>query len=117
MIDTKLILDLAKFVPKHPVGTEGFFFTPYEVHTFLDELGEVYDMADELYWHLWNNWVQSGDYTYKHKWQEGDILLFDQLITIHKRPIDSFREDMPRELLRSASWYKTRDRIHYGHVV
>lgn len=110
------ILENIKFVPEHPLGGENFFFSPYEIHTFLDENGEPHPQAKELYWHLWNDYVESGKYTYVHKWEEGDIILMDQVRTIHKRPASSFQLDKPRELLRTASWYKTRDRVHTNYT-
>ena len=97
------------FVPNHPLGVEGFFFTPYEVHAFEID-GEPIDNSEELWEHLWNDWIANDKWTYKHVWKEGDIVLMDQLTTIHRRP--DILKDKPRELLRTASWYKKEIRKH-----
>lgn len=108
------IIENARFVPHHPSGVSGLFFTPYEVHGFIEN-GEPCADSKEIYWKIWNEWVMSEKYTYKHHWQEGDIVLMDQTITIHRRP--SVLKEQPRELLRIACWYKTENRIHFDHVL
>jgi len=99
-----------RFVPNHPLGTKGLFFTPYEVHKFSDETN-----SKELYWKIYNEWIKSDRYTYKHKWKKGDICLMDQTLTIHRRP--TILKDKPRELLRTACWYKTHMRNHFDYVL
>jgi len=111
------IINSAKLVPNHPIGTEGLFFSPYEVHGFENKDGTPYTDSRRLYDKFWNDMFVSEQYIHKHVWQQGDIFLMDQLVTVHKRPIDSFRIDEPRELLRSAFWYKTADRQHTDYVV
>ena len=103
-------------MPDHPLGTKGFFFTPYEVHGFSID-GEMLSQQDskDIWNELWEKWIASDDYTYKHSWNVGDICLMDQLITIHRRP--TVLKDKPRELLRTASWYKTDLRKHHNHVL
>jgi len=39
----------------------------------------------------------------------------DQTLTIHRRP--TILKDKPRELLRTACWYKTDLRKHYDYVL
>ena len=41
------IMNNHKFVANHPVGPEGLFFSPYEVHTFLKD-GEPYEHSEDL---------------------------------------------------------------------
>ena len=108
------IMNNHKLVPDHPLGVEGLFFSPYEVHTFLKD-GEVYEHSEELFNELWNDYVCNEQYIYKHTWQEGDICLFDQAIGIHRRP--DILKDKPRRLLRTATWYKSHLRKHHDYVV
>jgi len=109
------IIEEVNFVPDHPlIGKNGFSFSPYEIGDFLESDGTVCKDSKELYWWFWNEWIQSEKYTYKHDWVEGDIVLMDQTTTIHRRP--TMQMDKPRELLRVAMWYKTRDRNHYDYI-
>ena len=108
------IMNNHRLVPKHPLGVEGLFFSPYEVHGFLKD-GEPYYGSDSLYWKLYNDYVGNNKYIYKHKWQEGDICLFDNIIGIHRRP--DIEKDKPRRLLRTAKWYKSHMRKHHDYVV
>jgi len=107
------IYERARFVPNHPLGTEGLFFSPYEISGFYDGDQKCAD-SQEIYWKIFNEMIESGTYTYKHVWQPGDIILMDQLITIHKRP--PILKDKPRELLRIACWYKSELRQHFDYV-
>ena len=69
------IMNRHKLVPNHPLGVEGLFFSPYEVHSF--EYSDVhpicpyekYAEAEELYWQLWDDYVQNEKYIYKHSFQ------------------------------------------------
>ena len=108
------IMNNHKLVPNHPLGVEGLFFSPYEVHGFLKDDKDYYG-SDSLYWKLWNDYVCNDDYIYKHKWKEGDIALFDNIIGIHRRP--DIRKDKPRTLLRTATWYKSKLRKNHKYVV
>ena len=109
------IMNNHRLVVNHPIkGVEGLFFSPYEVHGFLKD-GEPYYGSDSLYWKLYNDYVGNNKYIYKHKWQEGDICLFDNILGIHRRP--DIRKDKPRTLLRTATWYKSHLRKHHNHVV
>ena len=109
------IIEDINFVPDHPViGKNGFSFSPYEIHAFLEEDGSVCKDSEDLYWWFWEDWVQSETYTYKHDWNEGDIVLMDQTTTIHRRP--RINMEQPRELLRAAMWYKTKNRNHYNYI-
>ena len=77
------IMNNHKFVPDHPIGVEGLFFSPYEVHGFLKD-GKPYEASEELFNELWNDYICNDRYIYQHTWQEGDICLFDQAIGIHR---------------------------------
>ena len=108
------ILDIHKFVPNHPLGTKGIFFNPYDISHFIQH-GKILENEQEIYDEIWNNWVLSEEYTYKHLWKPGDIMLMDQTLTIHRRP--DIMKDKPRELLRTAFWYKSNVRKHYEYVL
>ena len=108
------IMNKHKLVPNHPLNVEGLFFSPYEVNSFELE-GVKIDNSDELYWELWNDYVCNDNYIYRHKWKEGDIALFDNIIGIHRRP--DIKKDKPRTLLRTATWYKSNLRKHHKYVV
>ena len=108
------IMNNHKLVPDHPLGVEGLFFSPYEIHTFLKD-GEPYEHSKELFDELWNDYVCNDKYVYQHTWKEGDICLFDNVIGIHRRP--DILKDKPRKLLRTATWYKSHLRKHHNYVV
>jgi alpha-ketoglutarate-dependent taurine dioxygenase len=108
------IMNNHKFVPDHPIGVEGLFFSPYEVHGFLKD-GKPYEASEELFNELWNDYICNDRYIYQHTWQEGDICLFDNIIGIHRRP--DILKDKPRKLLRTAKWYKSHMRKHHNYVV
>ena len=108
------IMNNHKLVPDHPLGVEGLFFSPYEIHTFLKD-GEPYEHSKELFNELWNYYVCNDRYVYQHTWKEGDICLFDNVIGIHRRP--DILKDKPRKLLRTATWYKSHLRKHHDYVV
>ena len=108
------IMNNHRLVPKHPLGVEGLFFSPYEIHTFLKD-GEPYEHSKELFDELWNDYVCNDKYVYQHTWKEGDICLFDNVIGIHRRP--DILKDKPRKLLRTATWYKSHMRKHHDYVV
>ena len=101
------VLDIHKLVPNHPLGVEGLFFQPYEITEIVGLLNFSYK---ELYYEIYNDFIID-KYIYKHKWKPGDILLIDQLTTIHRRPTIS--KDKTRELLRTACWYKNRNHFEY----
>ena len=110
------IMNNHKLVPDHPLGVEGLFFSPYEVHGFMRKNVMMADsLSEEIFYDLWENYVSNDDYIYKHTWQEGDICLFDNIIGIHRRP--DILKDKPRKLLRTAKWYKSHLRKHHNYVV
>lgn len=111
--ESRGIIDEVRMVPKHPLGTKCLFFTPYEVHAFKDKNGIVVPDSEQIFYMLWNDWIESGKYTYKLQWQEDDILIMDQLSGIHRRP--QVDHDKDRELLRLPGWYKTKHRKHTGY--
>jgi len=108
------VVDKHRLVPDHPLGTKGLFFQPYETTSFVQD-GVILENSKEIYDEIWNAWICSDKYTYKHPWKPGDIMLMDQTTTIHRRP--DVLKDKPRELLRTANWYKAEVRNHYNYVL
>ena len=108
------VVDTHKLVPDHPLSIEGLFFQPYEITKFVKD-NKICTDSKEIYQTIYNDWVCSDKYTYKHKWKPGDIMLMDQITTIHKRP--DVLKDKPRELLRAVSWYKAQVRNHFNYVL
>ena len=110
------IINNHRLVPKHPLGVEGLFFSPYEIHCFkFRESTSPWGFSLDLFNELWEDYVCNEKYTYKHKWKQGDIVLFDNITGIHRRP--DILKDKPRTLLRTATWYKSHLRKHHGYVV
>lgn len=101
-------------VTNHPLGISGIFFPPYEIIAF-HENNIIVNNGKELYQMIYNDLVLSGKYTYKHLWKSGDILLMDQVNTIHKRT--KVLDNKTRELLRVAGWYKSNVRKHFDYVL
>lgn len=107
--------NLLKFVPNHPLGTEGIYFPHLNLSYFADANGKQLEDHKKVYQEFKHNYIDSGRYVYSHAWDEGDVYLMDQLTTIHKRSM--MNKDLPRELLRTACWYKTDVRKHFGHSI
>ena len=108
------VADVHKLVPNHPLGSKGLFFQPYEITNFVKD-NQICIDSKEIYQTIWNDWICSDKYTYKHNWKQGDIMLMDQMTTIHRRP--DVLKDKPRELLRTANWYKEEVRNHFDYVL
>jgi hypothetical protein len=58
-------------------GTQGIFFNPLNSAKLF---GDVDDIWNTVYDHYFNN-----EYLYVHWWEPGDIVLMDQLLTLHQR--------------------------------
>ena len=58
-------------------GTQGIFFNPLNSAKLF---GNVDDIWNTVYDHYFNN-----EYKYVHWWEPGDIVLMDQLLTLHQR--------------------------------
>lgn len=108
------IINECRLVPKHPLGVKGIFFTPYEIHGFKQD-GKYIKDSKKLWDLLYTDLVNNEKNIYKHTWKVGDIVLMDQLLTIHKRP--DIKKNQTRELLRIASWYKKHLRIHNNYTL
>ena len=58
-------------------GIKGIFFNPLNSARLF---GDVEDLWDTVYDHYFND-----EYKYVHWWEPGDIVLMDQLLTLHQR--------------------------------
>ncbi len=106
---------LVRLTPSHPRGTRGLYFPHLNLVCLADGDGNPIENHQAEYQEIKRNYVDSGRYLYRHTWETGDIVLMDQLTTIHKRePIDP---SVPRELLRTACWYKTNLRQHFKRSI
>lgn len=107
--------NLLRLKPRHPLGTDGLYFPHLNLHYLAD--GEGNQLSDhlEVYTELRQNYVDSGRYIYSHEWEHGDVVLMDQLTTIHKR--EKVDPSVPRELIRTACWYRTGLRQHFEHSI
>lgn len=94
--------------PIHPLGIDGMYFPMLNIEYMADENNQRLPNHKEVYDRLKYLFTISDEYMYTHHWEEGDIFLMEQLTTIHKR--GDMNPNKPRELLRTAGWYRTRDR-------
>ena len=63
----------------------GLFFPAYQVFDFVDHLtGESIDNFEEEHQYLINH-ILNEKYMYHHYWKDGDVVMSDQDITLHKR--------------------------------
>ena len=58
-------------------GVKGIFFNPLNSAKLFSDIGDIWD---KVYDHYFNE-----EYKYVHWWEEGDIVLMDQLLTLHQR--------------------------------
>ena len=107
-----------KLVPKHPIGMEGVYFPHLNVESITDLNGKTVSNHKEIYETIKKDCVLSQRYVYQHEWEEGDIVLADQLTGVHKRNnIWKIDPTVKRELLKSACWYKTDQRKHFDRII
>jgi alpha-ketoglutarate-dependent taurine dioxygenase len=92
-----------KLTHKHRLtGVNGLYFPFSNVIGFHDI---PQDEWQELHTFLTNHYLK---YRYIHRWDQGDLVLFDNTQGLHKRediPLDRNGEPQPRELWRGAFWY------------
>ena len=107
-----------KLVPTHPLGMKGIYFPHLNISSITDKRKTPLSNHHEIYESIKKEYILSGRYTYQHEWENGDIVLSDQLTGVHKRN-NIWKSDMflERELLRSACWYKTNKRKHFEYSI
>ena len=107
-----------RLVPDHPLGIKGLYFPHLRIEAITNSNKTIIPDHKELYEEIKNDYVLSGRYIYQHEWEEGDIILADQLTGIHKRNnIWKKYPNAKRELLRSCCWYKTNERKHFDRSI
>ena len=109
---------LLRLFPKHPLGIEGIYFPHYHIASIVDSKGAIVPDHREIYQKIKEEYILSGRFVYGHQWEEGDLVLSDQLTGVHRR--NDVWQNNPlaqRELLRSACWYKTAYRQHFERSV
>ena len=82
-------------VIKHPETLRAALFLGRRTNAYIQDL-EFKD-SEALLDHLWDYCVGS-DFVYSHQWQRGDVLIWDNRSTLHRR--DAFDPDQRRILWR-----------------
>jgi len=64
----------------------------------------VEDMIDDPQFSMkiFDNYIDNDKYRYDHEWEDGDVLIFDQLLTIHARNNANTLNPKKRVLWRSC---------------
>ncbi len=85
------------FIFKCPIETK------WGEETF-NSMAVVEDMIDDTQFsmELFDNYIDNDKYRYDHEWEDGDILIFDQLLTIHARNNANTLNPKERILWRSC---------------
>lgn len=110
-----LFENFLRLKPQHPLDIDGLFFPHLNLEYFVNKYHYILPNHKEVYMDLKKHYIDNGRYVYSHNWEVGDVVLMDQLTTIHKR--NEMNPNLPRELLRTACWYKTGLRKHFKHSV
>ena len=90
-----------KLVTKHPLSGQAGLYFPFFSVAQIKNLSEP-SRSKEIFDTLVNSYVGPSGKIYKHKWEHGDIVLSDQVHSLHRR--EPYRET--RELYRTAFYYK-----------
>ena len=118
--DISLRKNFLKLVPDHPLDIKGLYFPYFKVYCLAGSDKNELSNSRELFEKIKQDWIFSGRYIYEHKWEEGDVVLADQLTGLHKRN-NIWQEandlSLKRELLRSVCWYKTKYRKHFKRTI
>ncbi len=95
----------------HPLGIDGIYFPMYNIEYMADENNEMLPNHREIFDWIKRIYIDDPEYRYTHHWEKGDVFLMEQLTTIHRR--EHMDPNVTRELVRTASWYKTNIRQHF----
>ena len=88
-------------VVKHPLSkTVGLYFPSY----YISQITKLKtpSRSQEIFHVLMNSYVGPQGKIYKHHWQKGDLILSNQIHSLHRRHSYSGT----RELYRSVFWYR-----------
>lgn len=96
-VEEELAKDIKhKLVVTNPYGQKGLNISPYQTHWITGmNPQEVITFTDKLLEHL-----TKPEYVYKHEWEDGDVVLGEQVTSCHKR--DPFTGMSTRVLHRIA---------------
>ncbi|MBC6415596.1 MAG: TauD/TfdA family dioxygenase [Bdellovibrionales bacterium] len=93
------IIKRKSFVQKHPLSSiEGCFFPKFNVLKLFSKKNR--ELRNKDFFTLCDL-IFREEFIYTHQWEEGDLLLCDQILTLHRRS----QYEGERELYRSALWY------------
>ena len=82
---------------RHPVSGDDYLYVSGPVESIHLEDHDAAQSREELEW-VHDHIVSDLDNLYHHEWEEGDLLIWDNLLSIHKAHGDYGSE--PRELLK-----------------
>ena len=105
-----------KLIPEHTLGVKGVYFPYFHISDMTDLNKKSLLNSKKLFEKIKKDYILNGRYVYEHNWEEGDIVLADQLTGLHKRnniwkEADDF--SLQRNLLRSVCWYKSEYRKNF----
>ena len=88
-------------VRKHPETGRAALFLGRRLHAWI--VGEKLPASEALLDRLWQH-CESGEFVYRHQWRPGDLLMWDNRVTMHRRePFDAGeRRIMHRTQLRGS---------------
>lgn len=108
-----------RLVPDHSLEIKGVYFPHFNISYIADNNGTALPDSRALYDKIKKEYIESGRYLYTHRWNEGDIVLSDQQVTVHRQE-DAYEQRklssekiIIRELYKSNCWYKTQYRKHF----
>lgn len=81
---------------RHPITGENALYVNPGFTTRINEVSE--QESDEILGHLFDHLLKA-DYRHLYTWTEGDVLIWDNLRTMHRAVLD-YRPDEPRWMIR-----------------
>jgi len=107
-----------RLVPNHPLGMQGIYFPHLNMSSILDSNKQARTDHQSIYESIKREYIDSNQFHYAHDWEEGDILMMEQLTGVHRRNNVWEEQSLDptqhlRELQRSCWWYKSEWRQHF----
>ena len=95
----KEFIQIKSFIQKHPLtSAEGLFFPKFNVSRLFSK--KNHKSMNKVFFKLCDL-IFRKEVIYTHQWEKGDMVLCDQVLTLHRRS----KYEGERELYRSALWY------------
>ena len=86
-------------IQKHPItGVKGLFFPKFNISKLFSK--KTQKLLNKEFFKLCEL-IFRKEFIYTHQWEKGDLILCDQVLTLHRRS----KHIGKRELYRSALWY------------